>query len=111
MANIKKQLAALLDTEPKHLDIHVAIVNPSGAGSWVAVCELAGIRVIGSPADDPAGAARNLFDRLTAARGYSQDTEVAVALEMSLSSANLENLLRPELEKAPDEVVTGEFTD
>lgn len=82
--NILKALAAALDTTPKKVKLDITIVNPSGAGSWVAGIDI-GRPLWGQPADTPADALRNLFHLLTASQGYREDGEVQVALEMLVS--------------------------
>ncbi|MHB1472475.1 MAG: hypothetical protein ACYCV4_02430 [Dermatophilaceae bacterium] len=80
-----RALAGLLDTEPRHFDLHVTSVNPSGEGSWIAGTDLGGMRVYGEPAEQVADAVRNLFFKLTGRGGYRDDGDVRVALEMALA--------------------------
>jgi hypothetical protein len=87
-----KALASLLDTEPKRFALNIVVVNPSGGGSWIAGTDLAGIRIFGSPADTAADATRNLFDKLTATRGYREDGEIQVALEMAVAGQGAADL-------------------
>jgi hypothetical protein len=97
MANkndLLKSLAGLLDTEPRDFDIHIAVVNPSREGSWIAGTELGGIRVLGDPADGVAEAVRNLFYRLTGKGGYRDDGDIQVALEMAVAGTNTVDMFK-----------------
>jgi hypothetical protein len=90
--DIRSALAGLLDTEPKRFTLDVVIVNPSQQGSWIAGTDLAGVRVLGNGAPTAADALRNLFDKLTASRGYREDAEIQVALEMTMAGKDAADL-------------------